>query len=173
MKFLSICRLSFAPEMPFPYQRLALEMASQAPVLRLRINGSSMAPLLQDGESVIIQAIKTEALCPGDVIAFRRNAEIITHRLVAIRLQEVLTMGDNLYELDPPVSPEMILGHVIALERDEHQISLSRGGWAIIHRVLAWLGWQGAAPHRTGWVARFPRVLSWLVRSLVRISLFG
>ena len=156
--------------MPSTYQRLAIEMAAQAPAIRLRVQGTSMFPLLQADEFVLVKPVPTEHLRPGDLIAFRRSNEVITHRLVTIRPEGYITLGDHTAALDPPVLSENILGCVAAIEQDGQQKSLWGGRWTIINRALAWLGWQAAAPHRTGSAARLPRALFWLARWLARLS---
>jgi hypothetical protein len=153
------------------YHHQAVEIAAQGPTLRMRINGTSMAPLLKNGEAVMIQPIPTESLQIGDMIAFRQDGQIITHRLVATQQNVLITMGDNVYALDPPISAEKILGKVTACQIADKEKTLFGGHWKIIHPALAWLGWQGASPHRTGWFARFPRAMSWLARAFARILL--
>jgi len=157
--------------MPSTYQRLAIEIAAQAPAIRLRVQGTSMFPLLQEGEFVLVKPVSAEDLQPGDLIAFRRQNEVIMHRLVAINPEGYITLGDHSSTLDPPVLSENILGCVAAIEKDGQQKSLWGGRWTIIHQSLAWLGCQAAAPRRTGWAARLLRALFWLARWLARLSL--
>ena len=153
------------------YHQQAIEMAAQAP-FRLRVKGTSMAPMLQNGDGLIVHPVPIEMVKPGDLLTFRRNDEIVTHRLVAIHPTELILMGDNLYALDAPVLPEQILGRVTALQKDEKQKSIQGAGWPVIHRTLAWLGQQstrqGTNPRSTGWANRIPRAVSWLVRVLAR-----
>ena len=157
------------------YHQQAIKMAAQTP-FRLRVKGTSMAPLLQNGDSLIVQPVPLERIKPGDLLTFRRNDEIVTHRLLAIRPTELILMGDNLYALDVPVLPEHILGRVTALQKDDKQKSMQGAGWSLIHPTLAWLGrqstGQGTNLPPTGWAARIPRAVSWLVRVLARQFLY-
>ncbi|NUM43310.1 MAG: S26 family signal peptidase [Anaerolineales bacterium] len=150
------------------YQDLALEIAAQASTLRLRINGTSMAPLMQDGESVIVEPTPFERLQRGDVIAFRHSRQTITHRIIALEPSGVLTLGDNLRKLDPPVPSDMILGRVVALEKNGRAYPLSTGGWPLVHRTLAGLGGRMVAPHASKWISRAYRLLFWFVRKSAR-----
>ncbi|GAB4580756.1 MAG: hypothetical protein Fur0022_34980 [Anaerolineales bacterium] len=152
------------------YQDLAIDLAAQAPALRLRITGSSMAPLLQDGEAIILQPIAWKALQPGDIIAFRHIHDTITHRIISINPQGITTLGDNLRKPDPFLSPDALLGRVIALEKNGHIKSLSTGAWPSFHRFLAKLGKQTTLP-RARWIILFFRILFLLARKSARIYL--
>jgi signal peptidase I len=153
------------------YQDLALEIAAQTPILRLRIKGTSMAPLFRDGEAVTIQSVPYELLRQGDIIAFRLRGETITHRIVALEPHHARTLGDNLRALDPPVPPEAILGRVMTLERNGRPIHLTQGAWPFLHRTLARFGSLMVTPQPRV-VSRFFQASFWLVRHLLRIFLF-
>lgn len=146
------------------YQELALDLATHATSLRLRVNGISMSPLLQTGDYVIVEPVLASALRVGDVIAFRYNRDTITHRIVSRTPQGFLTLGDNFRKLDPLVVPEMILGRVSAVEKNGRPRSLKTWPWPVMQQILAWLGWQTAYPNRAKWVALFP----WLLFSFTR-----
>ena len=88
------------------YQNLAVELAAQAPAFRLRINGTSMTPLLRHGDSVILEPVTPASLHRGDIIAFRLGQETITHRIIALEPQKILTLGDNLLQNDPLLLPD-------------------------------------------------------------------
>lgn len=152
-----------------PYQELALDLASQSTSLRLRVNGISMVPLLQTGDHVIVEPVPAAVLRIGDVIAFRYNRDTITHRIVSQTPQGFLTLGDNFHQLDPLVSPEMILGRVAAVEKHGRLYSLSTGIWLPMHQLLAWLGWQMAKPTRSKWGSLLPRGLFLLARYIANL----
>lgn len=154
------------------YQNLAVEIAAQAPAFRLRVNGTSMSPLLMYGDSVILETTPPETLRRGDIIAFRFDQQTITHRIIAREPQRILTLGDNLRQPDPPLSPEAILGRVIALEKGGRQYQISRGIWVNLHASLGWWGWQMTAPNRPKWVYRTFRVGFWLARNVAKIFLY-
>ncbi|HNB50669.1 MAG TPA: S24/S26 family peptidase [Anaerolineales bacterium] len=154
------------------YQNLAVELAAQAPAFRLRINGTSMTPLLRHGDSVILEPVTPASLHRGDIIAFRLGQETITHRIIALEPQKILTLGDNLLQNDPLLLPDAILGRVLVLEQGGRQYQISRGIWPFLHRSLAWWGWQMTAPHRPKWVYRTFRVGFWLARHVAKIFLY-
>ncbi len=150
------------------YQTLALTLASQADRLRLRVNGTSMFPLLRNEDIILVQTVPLDTLCPGDLITFRREKDIVTHRLVSVTPQQYLTIGDNMFSLDPPVAPDMILGRVVAIEKNAHYQPLSEPKW--VTSTLVRLGQQVAvAPARGGTTAR--RMVDWLTRRLIHAVL--
>ena len=83
--------------------------------INLTINGSSMIPCLNSGETVFLFESKTYKI--GDIIAFyiktNDSLKIIVHRVIFIRKDYILTKGDNNNFIDPiRVNKSQILGKV-------------------------------------------------------------
>jgi len=109
------------------YREVAMEAAAGGPaagrLLRLRIGGASMRPLIRPGDVVVLRPL-TDAesdpardLQPGGVVTFRQAGRVVTHRLVGRQEEGWICKGDNLRRPDEPVCPEAILGIVSGLER--------------------------------------------------------
>jgi signal peptidase I len=89
--------------------RLALRQRGRA---RLTVTGSSMLPTLRAGDAVTITSQPFETIQRGQVIAFQRDGKVIVHRVVGRRPGHLITHGDNMRLLDPPVPSEAYLGEV-------------------------------------------------------------
>lgn len=81
------------------------------------IVSGSMMPEINAGDIVIVKDVNEEELQEGDIISFRKNAEIITHRIERIEIQDnekrYITKGDNNNTVDAMyVSFENIEGRV-------------------------------------------------------------
>jgi signal peptidase I len=109
--------------------------------IRLRVDGTSMVPLLKPGDVVIVQRIEPERMKRGDLVVIHREHDLVTHRLVWQGTGQWLTKGDNCRNLDPAVVDKAILGKVIAIERSGTTIDLQGQRWQIKNRWLARLGW--------------------------------
>ena len=120
---------------------LLLVSLAEGREIRLRVNGTSMVPLLKLGDIVVIQRIEPERLRKGDLVVVRHEHELVTHRLVWQTAGKWVTKGDNCRSLDPAVVDQAILGKVIALERSGATIDLQEKHWQTINRWLARLGW--------------------------------
>jgi signal peptidase I len=87
--------------------------------VRLNTRGFSMFPLISTGDRIIIKQVRSPA--PGDVIVFKRNDELIGHRLRRIFRKDGITFlqtkGDNQYKPDEPITPSEILGKVVEIDR--------------------------------------------------------
>lgn len=125
---------------------------------RVPVEGSSMHPLLRDGDSLELDW-QSFTVAAGDIILYRDGEETIVHRVVAIRAGDatVVTKGDNLPWCDPPVPPERILARVTAAHSPRGTLRLDTrlgraGGWC-----AAWLS------------ARQPAVWSLLRRAGTRL----
>ena len=82
------------------------------------ITTSSMDPKIKKGDVIIIKRCNQDDLKVGDIITFKKNAEIITHRIVEIigetEEKAYITKGDNNnVEDDEYVYLEEIEGKVI------------------------------------------------------------
>lgn len=79
----------------------------------LQIYGSSMTPTLQDGQ--IVFSVKTNAMEPGDIIAFYYNNKILIKRVIAnpgdwVDIMEDGTVFVNEQELPEPYLTEKSFG---------------------------------------------------------------
>ena len=94
------------------------DLAAEAPVAAT-VRGTSMAPLLADGDRVTIA--RARFYLPGDVVAFRAGLageeRIVVHRLLGYRLHRgrlaCVTRGDAASLPDPPVPLGELLGRVV------------------------------------------------------------
>ena len=97
--------------------------------IRISTRGSSMYPLISTGDKITISPEKNLGL--GDVIVFKRDDQMVCHRLVRITeengIKHYQTRGDSFFSLDDPVSAAQILGKVIRIER---------GNVSLVRRIL-------------------------------------
>ncbi len=95
----------------------------------VEVRGQSMRLLIENGETVIVQRTKPEALALGDIILFRKDKQFILHRVIyKIRKngQAVfITKGDTHPSFDTPVGEEEIIGKVTAIKKYGGTITLT------------------------------------------------
>ena len=109
--------------------------------LPITMVGSSMWPALPIGSRLELRACAATELTPGDFVAFRRGRLIVTHRVVAVRLHDVLAWGDAVIRPDAPIPHEDVLGRVTVIERASPfakllpQVLVSRGVAAVARRI--------------------------------------
>ena len=70
----------------------------------------SMEPELSVGDLVIVT--ESEDYAEQDVIVFQQGSMAVTHRIVSISEEEVITKGDANNAPDEPISPSQIKGRV-------------------------------------------------------------
>lgn len=79
----------------------------------------SMKPMIKPGDVIVVKKIvDTDLLNPGDVIQFKRDSIMISHRIMQVIDREgkksYITKGDNNSTADfAPVKPEQIRGKII------------------------------------------------------------
>jgi hypothetical protein len=98
--------------------------------LRFCARGTSMAPLIQDGDLIQVVPLQGKSLRLGDVAAFIQPAsgKLVVHRLVNRRGQEAWFSGDNMRgALEGPLALENVLGRVAAVERAGRAVALGLG----------------------------------------------
>jgi hypothetical protein len=104
-----------------PADELKCELAAEALLafgsLRLQVTGCSMLPALWPHDVLTIRATPVGELKRGDLVAYRRGKSLCVHRLVQTAADAVVTRGDGLSGNDLPVSPDRILGRVVAFCR--------------------------------------------------------
>ena len=110
-------------------------------LIRLRVSGSSMTPLIEPGDVVLVRHVKLEDLRRGDLILVEQGGSFLVHRLVAADVHGVRTKGDNASHADLPVVPQDVLGRVVGVEKSGKRIELDEGRWPMVSRLLGLLGW--------------------------------
>jgi signal peptidase I len=123
---------------------VAEKMRSQGSVY-LRVSGGSMVPWIRAGDFVLVRQVDFAKVAVGDVIVFRRNGLVVTHR--AIRRVDaappektailLITKGDALDESDAPVSTAEFLGRATRIHRGRRHIDLDSFTHIFWGRVLA------------------------------------
>jgi signal peptidase I len=143
----------------------------------VRASTDSMTPLLRAGDRLRLVSVDPTRIRPGDLVAYRRGAHLIVHRVLLADAAGLVTKGDALPGRDAPVGWEAVVGRVVALTDTGHRAhDLTGVGWRLVGRATARLSRlaevvaAGGAPptgwRRVGWMlARLPvHVLARAVR---------
>jgi hypothetical protein len=133
---------------------------------RMGVRGSSMAPLIRDGDVLTIMPLHDHVPMVGDVVAFATSrGDLCIHRIIAPAPAGWLTRGDGCPEPDEVVPRENVLGRVARVECDGRTARLGMGPE---RRLVAWLSARN-------WLLPFKmlcqlrlRALGALLRSLQR-----
>lgn len=72
----------------------------------------SMSPTMEKGDIVVVK-IGEQALGVDDIITFKKDNAIITHRIIKIDGESIIAKGDNNNTEDEPVMPDEIIGKVV------------------------------------------------------------
>ena len=109
----------------------ARQLLSNNIPLQIRLTGDAMAPSIQDGDVVTVEALRDEAVQAGDIILYHsiRDTAVI-HRVVRVEKssseQRVLTRGDAAVQSDIPVPLHRILGKVKRVERAGEPMKIAK-----------------------------------------------
>jgi hypothetical protein len=126
------------------------------------IQGVSMAPLLQPGDTALVVHGR-QHLRIGEVLAYRLGEQVVVHRLLR-RLETgwLLMGGDNHVLPDRPIAPPSVLGRVVAVKTPGRQVRLDV--WPA--RILGWgqAACLGGRKYRGVW-----RATRWFTRLVVRM----
>jgi hypothetical protein len=101
---------------------LWLEGLKQGRSMRFRPLGDSMNPSLRLGNIVTIVPGNNARV--GDVVLTQTTAGLMLHRVVWKGAGRIITKGDSLTYLDPPVMPEDLLGRAVLRDRGGKKFSL-------------------------------------------------
>lgn len=125
------------------------------------LKGTSMWPLLKEGDMVIYKKVTVDQLNTGDLIAFESNKMKICHRLVEKRNRKgkiiVVERGDNQSGFSKILESDQICGRVVEVFRGRKQIAFNKRSmtlfclfmnmvfqwerivWLIVKRHLPWV----------------------------------
>jgi hypothetical protein len=122
-----------------------------------RLTGNSMAPLIRDGDLLVIEH-GPPAVRIGDVIVFRQAGHLKAHRLLWRRRRPegtltFLAKGDASPAFDLPVPAERLIGRVIEIRGTRGTRRLTSPYWTLAAPAAAALSVLHGALAR-GWRAR-------------------
>ncbi|MDF9409010.1 signal peptidase I [Pelotomaculum isophthalicicum JI] len=114
------------------------------PVFPSVVLSGSMMPVMYKGDIALVKKISGDEVRLGDVIDFRRDKMLITHRVIEIKenhgARVFRTKGDNNSGPDPDlVGPQQVRGKVVC--------TIPKIGWAALFaKTLAGMVKPGASP---------------------------
>jgi signal peptidase I len=99
-------------------------LLAEGKTIRVRAEGMSMHPSIKSGSVIFIEPYEPGAKPrPGEIIAWKREAGIVVHRLVNVYNQKMqkhfVTRGDSCPDADDPIVFEQIAGKVVRIEYPE------------------------------------------------------
>ena len=123
------------------FVKVSAELFKRGHMVRFRAPGWSMHPTIRNGEAVTVAPISPSDIRRGDIVIYRCNGNLFTHRVVRIARREedalVFTLrGDALGCPDEYVAGYQILGRVMYVERSGREINPYSLKARVLQRVL-------------------------------------
>ena len=107
-------------------RNLASGLLDEGRVVRIEASGYSMYPTIKPGNIIHIEPVKSpKDLNPGDIIAWKREDDLVVHRLIGFDSSKgvsVITRGDSSGTPDRPVEFSIIAGKVVLIEKGNRKI---------------------------------------------------
>ena len=103
------------------------EVLSRGLSLRVKSRGQSMYPLIKNGDTLLIEPMNAERLCPGDIAFYRLSSgSFVVHRFIKRASPgSLLTNGDSLRHCDEFVAKEQVFGRVAQIESNNKSLNLA------------------------------------------------
>ena len=94
--------------------------------------GVSMLPLLRQGRDLFTLEKKGDARCKvGDVVLYRADGKYVLHRVVEVRENDYVILGDNCVRREFGISDEDIIGVMTGFVRGGKEHSVSDAGYRL------------------------------------------
>jgi hypothetical protein len=132
---------------PLPPTHLAAACEARLAVghaISLVTRGISMHPFLRTGDLVRIEALPPRGPALGDLVAFRRDGEVVVHRCAGRRTARIREKGDNLRDATW-IPREALLGWVVEMEGPGGTRILAAGPGRWRNRCLGARAWCACA----------------------------
>jgi len=144
-----------------------------------------MRPLIHRGDEVIVEYVTPVDLRCGDIVTLWDGRSYWTHRFLGWRktgnTKALITKGDALYYVDPPMPPDQVIGRVAALQREGRRLYVRRRPYDLLHLLIGFLSrLQASIPRGTplaqnirGLILLFDRGVYLLLRGISRLLTKG
>ena len=105
----------------------------------LPFRGVSMLPMLRQGKDAVELAPLPEKLCKYDLPVYQYpSGKIVMHRVVAVKENHYVCLGDNTYSYEK-IYPEQMIAVVSAFKRGEKRIETDAWLYRLYSRVWCWI----------------------------------
>ena len=111
--------------------------------------GVSMLPLLRQGKDLFTVQKKGAARCkPGDVVLYKRPPDqYVLHRVIEVRPDDYVILGDNCISKEYGIADERILGVMTAYVRNGKQHTVDEPlyrlyTWRMLHLIPLRIFWK-------------------------------
>ena len=116
------------------FEELATQLLGAGHAMRFRARGSSMYPLVRDGDILDVWPVGSAGADVGDVVLYRSSGNgIVVHRVVGIDGQgekvTLLVKGDSVKTADAQVQESQVLGRAVSTERRGRRIAPAPRLW--------------------------------------------
>lgn len=124
------------------FEGLSAEVLRRGKSLRFTAHGSSMIPLVRDGDILLIDPVDPYCLHAGDVVLCQLEpGRVVVHRVVSVKSTrdglDILIQGDHSSKLDGKINQNQVYGKLISIERDGDRIAMETLAMRIVSRVAA------------------------------------
>jgi hypothetical protein len=148
------------------FASLGTEILLLGKSLRFRAGGSSMQPLVRNGDILLVRPLELSRLRVGDIIlCCSQPGRILAHRVVR-RFRgpdgwSFQVQGDQVSQPDGIIPQAQVYGQVAAIERAGRHIDMQRPvmkflGWLAVLRSRGQLGPRGWSRQASQLVRRLP-----------------
>ena len=95
--------------------------------------GTSMLPMLRQGRDIFTVRKKGEERCKrGDVVLYRRPPDqYVLHRIIKVRPEDYVILGDNCIAKEYGIRDESIIGVLTGFVRDGKEYSVTDPGYRV------------------------------------------
>ena len=88
--------------------------------------GVSMLPLLRQGKDLFVLERKKSGRCNvGDVVLYRRRNQYVLHRIIEVKAEDYVILGDNCTEKEYGITDDNILAVMISFIRNGKNYSVN------------------------------------------------
>ena len=95
----------------------------------LKVTGFSMLPAIWPGDVLTVQSLSPDLLQPGQILLYRRHGKLTAHRILRVAGDHLVTRGDCVPSLDPPVGWDEVVGQVVGINRNGRAVKLQSSFW--------------------------------------------
>ena len=75
------------------------------------MSSGSMAKTLNTNDYILVMRYKNYK--EGDIVTFKKEDRLITHRIVKINGNEIITKGDSNFNVDDSITKDIIIGKTV------------------------------------------------------------